>query len=222
MNELYNVDCISWLAERERERVDLTLTDIPYGVVNRKHGTLRKAGNLDKGTADEPTFELQDFLERVYDITTGTIIIFCAKEQLSEIYNYFNEKQKQKQGTVRQIIWEKTNPSPMNGQYVYLSGIENAVWFRKKGGTFNARCKNPVFKYPKGNSKVHPTEKNHKLLKELILDNSNVGDIVFDPCAGSASTLLCAKQLGRNYIGCEIDRHWYEIGKQRLKEIEDV
>ena len=166
--------------ERERERVDLTLTDIPYGVVNRKHGTLRKAGNLDKGTADEPTFELQDFLERVYDITTGTIIIFCAKEQLSEIYNYFNEKQKQKQGTVRQIIWEKTNPSPMNGQYVYLSGIENAVWFRKKGGTFNARCKNPVFKY------------------------------------------LCAKQLGRNYIGCEIDKHWYEIGKQRLKGLEDV
>ena len=102
MNELYNVDCISWLEEREkeRERVDLTLTDIPYGVVNRKHGTLRKASNLDKGTADEPTFELQDFLERVYDITTGTIIIFCAKEQLSEIYNYFNEKQKQRKAVL--------------------------------------------------------------------------------------------------------------------------
>ena len=97
---LYFVAC----RERERERVDLTLTDIPYGVVNRKHGTLRKAGNLDKGTADKPTFELHDFLERVYDITTGTIIIFCAKEQLSEIYNYFNEKQQKKCGTVRQIV----------------------------------------------------------------------------------------------------------------------
>lgn len=45
-------------------------------------------------------------------------------------------------------IWRKTNPSPMNGQHIYLSGIENAVWFKKRGGVFNAHCKNTVFDYP--------------------------------------------------------------------------
>lgn len=104
----------------------------------------------------------------------------------------------------------------MNGQYVYLSGIENAVWFKKKGGTFNASCKNTVFRHPLGNGLMHPTEKNHKLLKELILDNSNKGDIVFDPCAGSGSTLFVAKNLDRKYLGCELNKNYFERAEQRL------
>ena len=194
--------------------VHLTLTDIPYGVVNRDSNGLR---NLNKEEADVMTFDLQDFLSEVYRVTSGTIIIFCSKEQISEIYKFFDEKQKKKLGTVRHLVWEKTNPSPMNGQYIYLSGIENAVWFKKKGATFNAHCKNPVFRYACGRSKLHPTEKNHDLLKELILDNSNEGDIVFDPCAGSGSHLLVAKQNGRNWIGTELNEEYFNIASNRIK-----
>lgn len=140
---------------------------------------------------------------------------------MSKISEFFAEKQNSGKGTVRQLVWNKTNPSPMNGQYIYLSSIENAVWFKKRGGTFNAHCKSSVFNYPNGRSKLHPTEKNHKLLKELILDNSNAGDIVFDPCCGSASHLLVAKENGRRYIGCEIDAKYYELGKNRLLESEE-
>ena len=193
--------------------VHLTLTDIPYGVVNRDSNGLR---NLNKEEADVMTFELNDFLSEVYRVTSGTIIIFCSKEQISEIYKFFDEKQKKKLGTVRHLVWEKTNPSPMNGQYIYLSGIENAVWFKKKGGTFNAHCKNPVFKYACGRSKLHPTEKNHDLLKELILDNSNEGDIVFDPCSGSGSHLLVAKQNNRQWLGVELNREYFNVASERV------
>ena len=193
--------------------VHLTLTDIPYGVVNRDSNGLR---NLNKEEADVMTFELNDFLSEIYRVTSGTIIIFCSKEQISEIYKFFDEKQKKKLGTVRHLVWEKTNPSPMNGQYIYLSGIENAVWFKKKGGTFNAHCKNPVFKYACGRSKLHPTEKNHDLLKELILDNSNEGDIVFDPCSGSGSHLLVAKQNNRQWLGVELNREYFNIASERV------
>ena len=193
--------------------VHLTLTDIPYGVVNRDSNGLR---NLNKEEADVMTFELNNFLSEVYRVTSGTIIIFCSKEQISEIYKFFDEKQKKKLGTVRHLVWEKTNPSPMNGQYIYLSGIENAVWFKKKGGAFNAHCKNPVFKYACGRSKLHPTEKNHDLLKELILDNSNEGDIVFDPCSGSGSHLLVAKQNNRQWLGVELNREYFNIASERV------
>ena len=104
----------------------------------------------------------------------------------------------------------------MNGQYIYLSGIENAVWFKKKGATFNAHCKNPVFRYACGRSKLHPTEKNHDLLKELILDNSNEGDIVFDPCAGSGSHLLVAKENNRQWLGVELNREYFYIACERV------
>lgn len=197
--------------------VHLTLTDIPYGVVNRDSNGLR---NLNKEEADVMTFELKDFLSEVYRVTSGTIIIFCSKEQISEIYKFFDEKQKKKLGTVRHLVWEKTNPSPMNGQYIYLSGIENAVWFKNKGGTFNAHCKNPVFKYACGRSKLHPTEKNHDLLRELILDNSRENDIVFDPCSGSGSHLLVAKQNNRRFVGCELNEQWCEVARERLESEE--
>ncbi len=192
----------------------MTLTDIPYDMVNRDSNGLRV---LDKGVADVLTFDLETFLDELYRITKGSIIIFCGVNQVSDIYKFFADKQKHNKGTVRQLVWKKTNPSPMNGQHIYLSGIENAIWFKKRGGVFNAHCKNTVFEYPCGRSKLHPTEKNHGLLKELILDNSNVGDIVFDPCAGSGAHLLCAKELGRNYIGCELNKEYFDVANKILK-----
>lgn len=197
----------------EDNQVDFTLTDIPYNKVSRESNGLR---NLDKEKADILTFNLQEFLEQVYRVTKNSIVIFCGKEQFSPIYEFF-AKQK---GTVRPIVWEKTNPSPMNGQYVYLSGVEFAVWFKKKGAkVFNAHCKNTVFRYPNGTSKLHPTEKNHKLLRDLILDNTNENDIVFDPCMGSGSHLLVAKDNGRKIIGIELDSGYYEIAKNRLEKL---
>ena len=161
-NIIYNQDCIDYMKSQIDNCFDVTLTDIPYGEVNRDSNGLRE---LSKSNADILTFDLQTFLQEVYRLTKGTIIIFCGKEQVSTIHKFFSEKQKKHLGTVRQLIWEKSNPSPMNGQYIYLSGIENAIWFKKRGGVFNARCKNTVFKYPCGRSKLHPTEKNHDLLK---------------------------------------------------------
>lgn len=214
-NTIINDDCMSFMQTMDNDSVNLMLTDIPYGEVNRGSNGLRE---LSKDSADIVTFDLEEFLKQVYRVTKGNVIIFCGKEQLSQIHKFFSDKQKKHLGTVRQLIWKKSNPSPMNGQYIYLSGIENAVWFKKRGGVFNAKCKNTVFEYPCGRSKLHPTEKNHELLKELILDNSNEGDIVFDPCCGSGSHCLVAKNNGRNYIGIELNKEYYEIAKERLGE----
>ena len=209
---LINDDCIKVMKDMKNNEIDLTLTDIPYEFVSRADNGLR---NLDKGIADEKTFDLDEFLDSVYRVTKGTIIIFCGKEQFSPIFEYFSNKK----GTVRQGVWQKSNPMPSNGQYVYLSGIENFVWFKKAKATFNAHCKNPVLLHPNGSSKLHPTEKNHKLLEELILDNSNEGDLVFDPCFGSGSTLLVAKNLNREYKGIELHEKYFQIGEDRLREL---
>ena len=210
INKIIHGDCMSIMQDMEDNSVDFTLTDIPYDAVNRASNGLR---NLDKDKADVINFDLQEFVKEVYRVSKNSLCIFCGKEQFSSIYEYFaNQK-----GTVRPVIWRKTNPSPMNGQYIYLSGVEMAVWFKKSGAkTFNAHCKNSVFDYPNGRSKLHPTEKNHDLLKDLILDNSNDGDIVFDPCCGSASHCLVAKENNRNYIGIELTDEYYQIAHDRV------
>ena len=217
MIKLLQGDCMELMNNIPNESIDLVLTDIPYNVVNREDNGLRK---LDKENADILTFDLINFLEQLYDKAKSTIIIFCGKEQVSIIHSYFNDKQKKGKGTVRQLIWEKSNPSPMNGQHIYLSGVENAIWFKKRGGTFNAHCKNTVFKYPIGKSKLHPTEKNHLLLQELILDNSNENDLILDPCMGSGSTGVVALQNNRNFLGIELNQNYFEIAKNRLEGLQ--
>jgi site-specific DNA-methyltransferase (adenine-specific) len=154
-------------------------------------------------------------MEQVYRVTKGTVIVFCGIGQVSPIYNFFRDKDN---GTVRQLLWVKTNPSPMNGDSVYLSGVENAVWYRKPNSTFNAHRKNTVFEYSSRTSKLHPTEKNHKLIAELIRDNSNEGDLILDPCCGSGSHCLVAKENNRNFIGIELYKDYYEIATKRLKQ----
>ena len=220
MIKLLQGDCMELMDNIPNESIDLVLTDIPYNKVNRKDNGLRK---LDKENADVLTFDLINFLEQLYDKAKSTIIIFCGKEQVSIIHSYFNDKQKKGKGTVRQLIWEKSNPSPMNGQHIYLSGVENAIWFKKRGGTFNAHCKNTVFKYPIGRSKLHPTEKNHLLLQELILDNSNENDLILDPCMGSGSTGVVALQNNRNFLGMELDENYFNIAKNRIyKQLNNI
>ena len=214
---LINEDCMKVLKQIDDNSVDLTLTDIPYGEVNRVSNGLR---NFDKGDADIVTFELEPFIEEIYRITKGTIIVFCGQEQFSFIINWFTNRQKINKDKimVRQLVWKKSNPSPVNGQYSYLSGLENAVWCKKKGATFNAHCKSNVFEFPCGRSKLHPTTKNFDLLKDLILDNSNEGDIILDPCAGSCSTLSVAKSLNRRFIGIELNEEFFKIGSKVIEK----
>ena len=210
--ELNNIDCMEYMKTMKLNSVTSTITDIPYGEVSRSNNGLSQMKNSDKGAADIVTFDLEKFLSEVYRVTKDNIIIFCGKGQFSDIFNFFAKKV----GTVRQIVWRKTNPVPSNGKYVYLSGIENAVWFRKPKGTFNAYCKNTVFDYPIQSKQIHPTEKNHKLLAELIQDNTNEGDTIFDPCMGSGSAGLMAAKLGRNFIGCELYEQYFTDAKNRF------
>lgn len=213
INKIYNADCMVAMKEILHDAVDFTLTDIPYEMTIKKESGLR---TINKGFANELTFDLIEFVDEVYRITKNSMIIFCGVEQISYIFNHLATKK----GTPRPIVWNKTNPSPMNGQHIYLSGIEVGVWFKKANAkVFNAYCKNTIFSYPSGTSKLHPTEKNHALLRELILDNTNEGDIVFDPCCGSGSHLLVARDLHRQFLGFELNADYAKIAQNRVRDL---
>ena len=203
-------DCLKRMKEIPDGSVDMVLTDIPYNAVNRVSGGLR---TLDKGIADIITFSLDDFINECLRVSKGYVVIFCGKEQFSTIY----AKLATEKGTVRPLVWEKSNPSPMNGQYIYLSGVELAVWFKKSGHkTFNAHCKNTVFKFPNGRSKNHPTEKNMKLWEEIIKDCTDEGHVILDPCVGSGTTGVACMNTNRKFIGIELDENYFNIAKERI------
>ncbi|MEM9513693.1 MAG: site-specific DNA-methyltransferase [Actinomycetota bacterium] len=101
---------------------------------------------------------------------------------------------------------------------VYVPDTHN----REAGrGRLAARMRSgSVLRYQRPNSrgtKRHPNEKPVLLLRELIESSSSLGDVVFDPFAGSGSTLVAAVLAGRRAIGIEVDENYVGVAVERLK-----
>ena len=215
MINLINGDCVDSMKTISDNSVDLVLTDIPYGEVNRQSNGLR---NLDKGIADIFTFNLELSLKEALRICKGSIYIFCGTEQVSEIRKFFANEGL----TTRLCIWEKTNPSPMNGQHMWLSSIECCVYAKKKNATFNEHCKSSVWRFSTAQGKLHPTMKPLKLIEYLVNVSSKEGDTVLDFTMGSGTTGVACKNLKRNFIGIEKDSHYFEVAKKRIEETMEI
>lgn len=62
----------------------------------------------------------------------------------------------------------------------------------------------------------HPTQKPEKLLAKIILASTNAGDLILDPFAGSGTTAVVAKKLGRDFIAIESDENYCLLAQKRL------
>ena len=63
----------------------------------------------------------------------------------------------------------------------------------------------------------HPSQKPIRLLTELIDKYTEEGDTILDPFMGSGTTGVACAQLGRKFIGIEIDKDYFEIAKKRIE-----
>jgi DNA modification methylase len=212
INSIFNEDCMLGIKKIPDKSVPLIITDIPFGELNSFKPGFRE---LNKGKADEITFEIEPFIRELDRVVTGSVYIFCGFGQVSEIQRLL----KQLGFSTRVCVWKKTNPSPMNGKALWLSNVEMCVFGKKPKATFNEHCKGVVWEFPNGRSKRHPTEKPLKLIEYLISVSSNPGDLVLDPCIGSGTTAEASKILGRNFVGFEIDAGYCEIARARIGQI---
>ena len=98
-----------------------------------------------------------------------------------------------------------------NGKAVNEYGIQNNIWLMKNG--MNKSTKDKIaFKHPA----IFPEE----LSEKHIISWSKEGDIVYDPFAGSGTTIKSAIKLGRNWIGSEISKEYAEIIEKRIENVE--
>jgi len=65
-------------------------------------------------------------------------------------------------------------------------------------------------------STPHPTQKPEELLRKLIMASSNPGELVLDPFSGSGTTLVVAEQLGRKWLGCDINPEYNQWAVIRI------
>jgi len=205
---LYLGDCLNVLPTLEY--VDLIIVDIPYNQVNRQSGGLRQ---FDKESADNTHVDIHKLIQWIVYLAPQSTYVWCATEQCSLLREGFVACGL----TTRHCIWEKTNPAPTNGQYLWLSSIENCIFARKSKATFNRFCASPVWRGPTERIKDFPCPKPVWLITEQIDASTNKGDIVCDFMMGSGTTGVASVQTGRRFIGVEIAEKYFDIAVKRIE-----
>lgn len=118
----------------------------------------------------------------------------------------------------------------LNSEYKF----DNTSWFlswpelleidRTFSRTFNlaqgCKFKSNILQYKKDYTRLHPTQKPVALLEDLITTYSRESNTVLDFTMGSGTTGVAAKQLGRKFIGIEMDEGYFNIAAKRIKEVQ--
>lgn len=233
---IHNEDALKVLDNmiEKGEQVDMIFTDPPYKVTARgsagnSGGMMQKKINRKGNVFEHNNIEIEDYLPRFYKILkeTGHAYIMTNHKNLVHFLKVIDEwrdpETKKGFNFIKCLIWNKENK--IMGQY-YMSQFEYIIFLRKGHGVKINNCgtsdiltiPNKKTKDENGNN-IHDTEKPVELCKILIGNSSNEGEIVIDPFMGVGACGVAAKELGRKFIGCELDKGYYGIAKNRIDNV---
>ena len=147
------------------------------------------------------------------------MIVFCAFEQIQMVID-----EGKKHGLVKSyplVFIKNFSAQVLKANMKIVGATEYAVvLYRDKLPKFRNDGK-MIFNWMEWakdtkTAKIHPTQKPVPLLERLIEIFTDEGDVVIDPCAGSGSTLIAARNLKRNSYGFEIEKDFYNKAKNLL------
>jgi DNA modification methylase len=95
------------------------------------------------------------------------------------------------------------------------------AWAGSGHARWNAGGKRGVYTHNVNNPErtgLHPTEKPRRLMAEIIGDFSNPGQLICDPFMGSGTTGVAAVQMGRRFIGIELNPTYFDIACRRIED----
>jgi len=235
MVELNKIECadnLEYLKKIPDGFVDLVVTDPPYNISQGKNINYKDLKITKDFGAWDHDFDPEPVLKELKRVLkpNGQIYVFCSTKQIPIYMKIF-----EREWFFRNLlVWYKTNPPPRLSKTNFVFANEYIIYAineKVKPGsiTFNFTKQSEMHNTfissalqgkerlrDKNNKAIHPTQKPLFLLRKLIETSSKPGDIVLDVFMGIGSTAVAAKQTGRNFIGCEINKKYVEWAKQRL------
>jgi len=205
INKVIQGDCLEVMKHIPDGAVDLVLTDPPYGIkLPRKSNRYGVATNFSR-KSDGSDWDDQRPPKEAFDE-----MFRVSQHQIVFGANYFWEYF---YATPCYLIWDKRVTLPS----VPFADTEFA-WtsFNKMSKKYNLI--NHGFISQMNEAREHPTQKPLALFKSILIDFSNEGDLILDPFLGSGTTVVAAKELGRRFIGIEIEPKYCEIANNRLRQ----
>jgi len=199
INKIYNMDCLEGLKQMEDNSVDLVITDPPYGMSFQSN--YRKEKHLEIIGDDKLPIEI---INECFRVAKKAVYIFCRWDNLYEL---------PKPKSI--ISWVKNNWSMGDLEHEHGRQWEAICFYPQEEHEFIKRIPDVIHCNRTGND-LHPTQKPVKLIRELI--KANKGQLILDPFIGSGTTALACKQLNRDYIGFELEKKYFDIANDRLKQ----
>jgi len=209
LNKIINTDCIGYMRTLPNNCVDLILTDPPYGdnvVYGWNNKTIKNNENpLINCTA---LVEMYRVLKR-----NRSLYIFTNWKHYPFLTEFIIRYTKFK---IRHlIVWKKHN---FGLGWAFRHQYELILVLEKGKPKYNLKDFSDVqtASHINHNKLNHPHEKPIDLLMKMIEHSSKEGDLVLDPFAGSGSTCKACEELGRQWIGIELDEKWVKLNKKNI------
>jgi len=205
-NSVTRGDCVEVMKEIPSRSVDLILTDPPY-LVRYRDRTGRTVRNDDNDAWIDPAFAE---MHRV--LKDGQFCVsFYAWNKASRFMEAWHKAGFQLAG---HIVFPKKYASSSR----FVSYHHEQAYLLSKGHPSPPASPPPdVIPWTYTGNRLHPTQKPVGIFKPLLEAFTKPGDVVLDPFAGSGSSLLAAQEMGRRFIGIELDPAHHRTASLRLE-----
>jgi site-specific DNA-methyltransferase (adenine-specific) len=217
-NKIYNVDCLELMRSLPDKYFDLIITDPPYGIGFDSEKVSMSAGLRIDGSKRKmkswnnpkpKNYITTDWDSKRIEKEYFDEMLRCSKKCIIFGGQYYADYLFP---TNSWIIWNKKVPDGMS-----LSQVEMG-WCSFGGRTVIFNYLWAGYKKEKPEKREHPTQKPVALGRWILNKFAKSNDLIFDPFAGSGSFLIACKQLGFNFIGCEINPEYCDIANRRLSQ----
>ena len=217
MNNVSQLDAVSWLKTLDSESIDLIVTDPPYESLekHRAKGTTTRL-KVSKSSSNQwfsvfPNDRFEELLEEIYRVLkkNSHFYLFCDQETMF-VVKPIAEKAGFK--FWKPIVWDKM---AIGMGYHYRARYEFILFFEKGKRKLNDLGVPDVLQ-AKRVWKGYPTEKPVDLIQTLIEQSSTRGELVVDPFFGSGATLVAANSLDRKWAGTDISEAAHEHFSKRI------
>lgn len=239
-------DCMELLLSLPDNSVDMVCCDMPYGVTNCKWDTVLPLDMLwwhYRRIVKQPGVIVLTSIQPF----TSTLVL-SAQDMFKQALvwdkrmptGFLNAKKKPLTRHEDIIIFSKSKFGHMPYKPIMRKGVlRNKSAARKsdahtdrayravvhKGDNFNGDYyPTSIIEISGANQKgkKHPTQKPVALMEYLIKTYSNEGDTILDNCMGSGTTGVACKNLGRKFIGIELDETYYQIACERINAAQET
>jgi DNA modification methylase len=234
LNKIHNMDMKEGFIslQKQKIKVDCIVTSPPY--FNFQRGYQRKGGRHYSQDYGEVTYLIEDMFEGASKVLKTDGLLFLnfglsyTEGGVLRPFRIADRMSKFGFECVDIIIWHKSNPIPIRGrltnayEYIFVFSLANR-WKYKMPKPYIHN----VWKFPVVMQNQHDKEYNYlhgamfpeELPKRCIEISTEKGEIVLDPFMGSGTTAMACKQMGRKFIGFEINPSYVETANQRISQM---